>query len=109
MVWIGLADPQFASVNGVIVLGSSGNFTLLWNVIPNLLVPFKYRITRLHASRWPEVAQWLYRDNILTAVAMSGIVDVDSHCRDPVSCCILRVILACVAESYDFLGILSIG
>ena len=55
------------------------------------------------------VAQWLYRDSILTAVAMSGRVDVASHCRHLVSCCILWVILACVVESYVFLGILSIG
>ena len=79
--------PQLASVNGVIFVGSSGNLTKasslelrpLVNEMPRYLVPFRYRPTCLHASKWAFVAHCVYFDNMFVIVAKSGRVLVASH------------------------------
>ena len=91
--------PQFASENGVTDAGLSGNlmkdwslvFLREWKAIPNVLVPLRYWMTLLQASRWPVVAQWLYHDIRLVIVVISGLVEIASHCKEPVNCCILCV------------------
>lgn len=109
--------PQLASQKGVIVLLGIGNLTkdvtlsalFVLNEMPSSLVPLRYRMTVLAASRCPFVALWLYFESMFVIVDISGRVDVLSHCKHPVSCCMRCVILFCCVVVYVACGILSTG
>ena len=83
--------PQFASVNGVIFFGSTGNLTkdssglqsLLENRIPKFLVPLRYLIKCFAASMWPGDGLEVYLAIMLVIVATSGLVCVESQFRHP--------------------------
>ena len=74
--------PQFASVKGVSLDGSTGNLTndsrglqsLLENRIPMSLVPLRYFMTCFAASMWPGEGFEVYLAIMLVIVAISGRV-----------------------------------
>ena len=62
-----------------------------WNRIPIVEVPLRYWIT-LFAARmcWGDGFDW-YCASMLVIVAISGLVDCESHWREPTNCCICRI------------------
>jgi hypothetical protein len=88
--------PQFASHKDVTVDGSIGNLTcdssfsccLLLKLIPSVLVPLRYLMTRFAALMCDCVAFTVYWASRFVIVAISGRVDNERHVKHHMSTCI---------------------
>ena len=72
-------------------------------------VPFKYLIICLADWRCPFDGEFWYWDRIDVAVAMSGLVQWDSHWSDPIICCIFNFNLSRLEELMGSSAMVSIG
>ena len=89
--------PQFASQSDVTVGSLIGNLTkdvsevlgIVVNRMPVSLVPFRYFITYFTWSICDFEGLCVYLARMLVIVAMSGRVEIASHVRQPIYCCIV--------------------
>ena len=89
--------PQFASQSDVTVGSLIGNLTkdvsevlgIVVNRMPVSLVPFRYLITYLTWSICDFEGLCVYLARMLVIVAMSGRVEIASHVKHPIYCCIV--------------------
>ena len=93
--------PQFASVSpvrdsiGKWTYEASSELLSILNDIPLSIVPFRYLSMCLQWFRWPTDGLDRYLERILVAVEMSGLVEVDSHWKEPTRCWNSWVSAAC--------------
>ena len=73
-------------------------------LMPRVLVPLRYLITRLTYRRWDLVAFVVYLASMLVIVAMSGRVDIESQVKQPIRTCIV-----CVFSEYSVDGERGVG